>query len=221
MKRINCYLLLILGLGLFSCQTETVSPDSVDLGYDYFPLSIGQVWEYEVNETNFGLLEESDTIFYTREEITDTVTDGDELSYYLSIFNKSSLEDEWVLDSVWTMKRTSSSAIRVENNQRLLKLAFPLSKGKIWDENILNTSEANEGEVIFFDELVTIDGETYDNALKVQYEQETSFIGSKDQVEVYQKNVGLVYSYKENLSTQPGERTIGKITEKVLMTTNE
>ena len=67
----------------FSCKVESVDPGTVELGYEYFPLNIGSSWTYKIYQEKYTLLEKQDTIFYQKEEIVDTVRNGDELSYHL------------------------------------------------------------------------------------------------------------------------------------------
>lgn len=220
MKKTWTIILSILLL-TFSCKVESIDPSTVELGYEYFPLEIGKSWTYKIHQEKFTLLNKIDTVFYQKEEIVDTVRDGDELSYHLHIFRKANLTDTWTLDSVWSQKITTKYAIRVENNKRFLKLVFPLEKEQKWDENLLNISNENIGELLFVNESVQVnDTLLYENALKVQYEEEESFISSKQHFECYQKNIGLTYIYQKNIQSQPNEPEIGEIWEQVLIGNN-
>ncbi len=206
---------------VFSCKVESVDPTTVELGYEYFPLQIGKSWTYRINQEKYTLLKKIDTVFYQKEEIVNTVRDGDELSYHLHIYRKANLTDSWRLDSVWSQKRTEKYAIRVENNKRLLKLVFPLAKEQEWDENLLNTLVENKGQLLALNEGVQVnDSVSYDNALRVQYEKEESFISSKNHFEVYQKNVGLTYIYRKNIKSQPNEPEIGEVWIQTLIESN-
>lgn len=203
---------------VFACQVEKVNPETVELGYEYFPLEKGRSWTYKIHEQIFGLIDNVDTVYYVREEIVDSIQDGDELSYHIHRFSKAILTDSWTLDSVWSAKKTEKYAIRVENNKRFLKLVFPIQKEQLWDENLLNTSVENEAELIILDQTIMVnDTLNYQNALRVEYLSEETFISSKKRFEVYQKNIGLAYSYNKDISTQPNEPKIGKILEQSLI----
>lgn len=203
---------------VFACKVEKVNPETVELGYEYYPLEKGRSWTYKIHEQVFGLIDDVDTVYYLREEIVDSVQDGEELSYHIHRFSKANLTDNWKLDSIWSAKKTEKYAIRVENNKRFLKLVFPVEKGQIWDENLLNTSQRNEAELTILNQKIIVnDTIIYENALRVDYLSEETFISSKKRFEVYQKNIGLTYSYNKNISTQPNEPKIGKIWEQLLI----
>ena len=132
------------------------------------------------------------------------------------------MTDEWKLDVVESLKRTDKYAIRVEKNKRLLKLVFPLSEEQVWNENLLNTSDENNAKLVLLNQLVTVnDTLFYENAVKVDYPKENTFISEKEHIEVYQKNIGLTYLYKKDIEIQPNNPKIGEVWEQKLIENEE
>ena len=70
----NFSLLLLAALALSACKKE--EPQDVDLGYDYFPNTVGTFIEYEVDSSYYESGVETNTQFYVREEYTETFIDG-------------------------------------------------------------------------------------------------------------------------------------------------
>ena len=44
----------------------------------------------------------------------------------------------WILGDVWTQKRTTNTAERVEENVRFIKMEFPVKDGGTWQGNAYN-----------------------------------------------------------------------------------
>jgi hypothetical protein len=100
---------------LHSCKEET-DPTSIDLGYDYFPNKLGTYIIYQVDSIGLGI--EDDTASYqVKEVLTEEFVDGaNQLAMRVERFKRFSENDAWVLSDIWTQKRTSSAAMRTEED---------------------------------------------------------------------------------------------------------
>jgi len=134
------YLFSIAFLVLFfsSCETMTETLDDETLGYNYAPMEIGNMWEYQ-----------NDSIIYTqggatidtfssiiREEVIDTFRNAEnELTYSIArIVKKDTLP--WSQPRIWTANKNTNNYIRTEENLKFVKLVFPTQLGASWEGDI-------------------------------------------------------------------------------------
>lgn len=190
-----------------TCTTEQVNPENVELGYDYYPLQTGRFWEYEVIKTTYSLdfNKEIDT-FYTREVISSVTFEFDEDLKQIERYKKSDLSDEWVLDSLWTTKRTPNNAQRTEQNVTHVKMTFPIQDGKQWNGNAYNIYDSEKYTYEGLYEAFSISNDyTFDESVHVMIGPNLppNLIETDQRYEVYAKNIGNVYRYSNVLSHQP------------------
>ena len=104
----NFSLLLLAALALSACKKE--EPQDVDLGYDYFPNTVGTFIEYEVDSSYYESGVETNTQFYVREEYTETFIDGEgQLAMKIDRYTRPTLSDGWTRAAVYSQKRTSTT----------------------------------------------------------------------------------------------------------------
>lgn len=139
---------LMLGVGLMlsvlACQERQIlQPAPQDLSQvAYFPLEIGKYTIYQVDSILFDFAPGGATIMdtsliFVKEVVADTLRDQTgQLVYSIERYERKALTDNWTLKAIQTSSRTSTQAIRTENNWRYLKLVFPLSKRSEWDGNL-------------------------------------------------------------------------------------
>jgi hypothetical protein len=137
MRRIFILFLSVLGM---SCSEE-MSDISLDQGYDFLPLEIGQFRLYDVEEIVYAVFEPDTSQYYLKEVIADSLVSGDGTVRYL--INRYTGVDSanLTLDSVWSVRKLENSAVFTENNRDYVKLVFPVEAGKTWDGNAYNTLE--------------------------------------------------------------------------------
>ena len=191
---------------LTACNTGTVDPDDVDLGYDYFPIEIGQEREYHVKRTDFVQGDKTTREYFVKEVVEDTIQDFEELSYQLYRYYRDSLSQPWTLDSIWTTKITPAQAIRSENNIRKVVLTFPIDKDKEWDRNSQNDKGYELGAYDEIDKVFSYDSASYENTVTVLVgpNDPPNLIETDQRSEVYAENVGLVYVSKNVISYNVG-----------------
>ena len=180
-----------------ACTSDEATPDQNLLGYQYYPLNIGDYRVYDVQEINFSLLEGGDTSnFQLKEVIHDYHQQNqDDTSYYLYRYSKGiDSQEDWKLDSIWTVRKDVRRVVVVENNVPYIKLVFPFSEGLSWDANGMNAEEEafytiggvgeifQKGEVNFDSTLKVIERNNMDTVIQERYSEA-----------IYAPEVGLVY----------------------------
>jgi hypothetical protein len=206
-----------------SCKDESTYEDyQVNQGYEYFPLEVGKYRDYQVDSTTYDIGPSGDVLIhnsttYVREQVIDTITDNlDRLGYKIERSERSSLSDQWVVKDIWMMLRTETQAESLEENLRFVKMVFPLKEGLVWDGNrfidettiisvageSIEVFKSWEYEVDFVDEPISVNNETYDNAIQITQANNENLIELRLSKEQYVKDIGLVYKEMKILDTQ-------------------
>lgn len=190
------------------CAKETEVIDESTFGYDYFPLSTGQVRVYSSDSIIYDNNGTKIDTFrsFIKEEIAEVFeNENNTISYRVNRFFRQDTSRAWTRMNTWTASREKNRAIRTEENLKFVKLVFPIKKGQRWDGNV------------FLDENIKIDVagekiEAYKNwkyrieetnlnydfngtaitAIKVNLVDDSSIIDRRKVIEYYGKNVGLL-----------------------------
>lgn len=193
-----------------SCKKETELPP--DVGYSYFPDQVGKYIIYEVDSTSQNdSLQLRKTYRYLLKEVIESIITDNEgrpslrieryVKYHDSLVPYSQMQ--WTLKDVWMATRTSSTAEKVEENVRYLKLVFPLKKGEDWNGNVYNTKPEWEYEVTEYDEPMILGNLSFDSTLTVEQANKNILNLTEYSVESYARNVGLIYKEMIILNKQP------------------
>ncbi|MEZ5043512.1 MAG: hypothetical protein R2828_26685 [Saprospiraceae bacterium] len=194
-----------------SCNKREIETPNTDFGYDYYPLNVGQFWEYTVDSIIYrpaiGGIRKDTFHSFLREIVVDTFRDNTQLlNFRVEQFTRRSADLPWQIRNVFTMARDEINAFRVEDNLRFVKMVFPVKVDKHWsgtnyfDEltevvvggNKLEMFKGWESTIMSDSETVQTGGLGFDAVLKIQIADFNSFIESREGVEYYAKNVGLV-----------------------------
>lgn len=200
MRNILPLLILCAILGLASCN-ETLEPSDISCeSSGYYPLNVGYFIVYDVTEIEHSELGEDDTIHYQLKEVlADTFTDlANKQTYRIERFTRANEMEDWALDSIWSVRNEGQRIVKTESNIPLIKLICPLSEELSWDGNMLNGLEEQEYVVQDLQQTFMTSNGFFDNSLTVIQKADTSSILSRDfRVEVFAKDVGLVYKKLE------------------------
>ena len=187
----NIYVCVI-GWILFSCS-DTLEPGKI--GFNYFPLEIGDYRIYQIQQIEYSLFAATDTAHYQLKElVVDTFSTQSELNYILHRFKRDLSTDKWQLDSVWTSRRTQNHAIVVENNIPFVKMVFPIRLDKVWDGNLFNASPPDEYQITEISgSMETPAGTFVDNLTVFENNERDTLIYQDIRQSIYALNVGLIY----------------------------
>jgi hypothetical protein len=223
-------LLLAFSMLLINCQdSELESIDRSEWGYDYMPLEVGAEWDYLLDSIIYdpepaGI--EVDTLSYHMKLIVaDTFLDGQgDKAYLIERYLRTHDTLPWKIRNIWSMKMTDSKLIWSEGNLDYIKLSFPLRNGVSWDGNTLFSSDDAKvnirGEQLdmfkFWNSYrvenrggsMQIAGSTYNDVVTISHVDREILIEKRLSLEVYAKDLGLVYKRMEILDTQNDNTSI-------------
>lgn len=180
----------------FACNPKELMPDTTRVGFDFFPLQVGDFRVYEVEEITKTFLFGFDTArFQLKESLVDSFPGlGGDIIYLLHRSKRLSANDAWNLDSVWTARRNQSQAVTVESNVPYIKMVFPIDENKIWDGNKLNSADNDAYEMLNLFASFDTGLEVFEETLTVIQNEKLDSIDILDfRKEVYGLNIGLIY----------------------------
>ncbi len=208
-------------LMLFSCKKETQDLSGIELGYDYFPNKIGSYVIYEVDSTFYGITEETWS-YQIKEEIFEEFMDGEgQQAYKVRRFLRHFGNQPWVLVDTWVQKRTTTSAEKVEENIRFIKLEFPVAEGGTWSGNAYNTLGDWEYNYENVDQPADIGELEFDRALKVNQRYNVNLVEQQIAYEIYAYGIGLVYKQFTDVVYQGGDPSGIDVRYKAIAYSNE
>ncbi len=192
------YILLGFVLLLFSCKKDNeVIP--VSLGYSYAGLSVGKYVVYDVDSIFYDDFDNSVHQYYfqIKELVQSKYIDGEgEEAYRLERYKKdTAVSPNFQLQVVWNSKLTPTTYQKVENNERFVKLIFPVKEGKVWNGNSLNNRGAWDYECVSAHVPEQIGGVALDSVATVtQFDDgDEILIQRQFYQEKFAAKVGLVY----------------------------
>ncbi|MFK8105180.1 MAG: hypothetical protein AB8G15_21890 [Saprospiraceae bacterium] len=215
------YWCLALGL-LVSCNENTNTEElNVDMGLEYFPLTVGKYIVYQLDSITYDITASGtirDTVQgFLKEEIIDTSFNN--LGAVVAVIQRSvkaDWADAWEVKDIWQASIVDNQAQKVEENLRFIKLVFPATAGTTWNGNIFIPDDldiAIAGERIDFfknwsyeiesvGKAEIIGGKNFEEVATVFQADNENLIELRYSMEKYAKNVGLVYRELKILDTQ-------------------
>ncbi len=188
-------LVTILLLSLLSGCGPTIEPNNSNSGITYFPLEKGLFKTYDAEVIEFTLLGFDTTKFQLKEIVVDSFFNADNgYTYILNRYTRSTSEDDWKIDSVWTARKSANQIIVTENNISYAKLSFPIEEGLKWNGNAYNA----KGEEIYAMQNIEKEQTFNGKALKtlgVLQGSEKTLVRNDQRHETYAENVGLVEKF--------------------------
>ena len=140
MKLISIHIILIALITFFGCKSDKEDTVKPNLNYNYAGLQTGNYIIYNVDSIFYDdFTATSDTFhFQIKEHLNATFTDlqGDP-AYRIERFKKYPDSTHWELVDVWQSKITTTNYQKVEENDRFVKLIFPVRANKTWNGNNL------------------------------------------------------------------------------------
>jgi hypothetical protein len=188
-------------LVLFSCSRKS-NEVAEDMGYNYYPLTEGNWYVYDVEVTKYhGSPVGSDSSYQMKEVIMEPVTELDETRYQLYRYYRKNSSQSWKSqpDSVWTVFRRGNQLVKVEDNVRYVKLSFPVEPSKTWDGNSMNDSDLEKYTMKDVKRSFTIPSTTtiHNPTVTVLHSDKLAKTEKNKRYDVYAENIGLVYRHLE------------------------
>lgn len=194
------YLILILFL-LFSCKQND---NDIDFGYDYFPMDKGSFVVYEVTQIShdINLNPQHDTLKYTLETVVgEEIVDNSGRPAREFFQYKYDLSSGELLDKrVWTKVIDGKRGEVVEENQRKIRMIFPVKEEDSWNVNAFNPEDA---QVVYYEnanEARTIGGFVLENTAKIVYDDFLTLVDYRKSHDTYAKGIGLVERKRKYLA---------------------
>jgi len=173
-----------------SCAESVIEVEFSD-DQSFFPLAVGQYRIFEVEEITFNLQGGDTSEFLLRETLIDSFPNAENGFTYL-LQREKMIDNQWVIDSVWTTRRNEQRAVVTENNQSFVKLLFPVSDNLTWDGNILNGRIEETYEMLVVGNT-TIGNNSFSNVIKVVHSDVPQNIVNQDErFELYADGIGLI-----------------------------
>lgn len=206
-----------MGLSLIqSCSTESISPDSLYLEFDYYPLANGKTWEYKYDSIvyrNRGARKDTQS-GYLRYVLEATTTPN---SFKLIKYIKKSINAPYVINRIDKAYIVDKSIVTSEGNLEFTSLVFPPKLSTKWngnkafDENIFIQIDGGDKLQIYLDwtyQLTNVDttlkieNKTFNKVIAVSHIDRTDAINKRLSREFYAKGIGLVLKEMEMYETQ-------------------
>lgn len=189
--------------GLVMCCFVSCKQDEVDtdIGWGYFPDKVGHWVVYEIDSTVYDDFEgDTDVYRYQVKELLESrFTDNEgrtalRVERYRRNYNPNVLYENipWYLSRVWAFTRTNSAGEKLQENQRFIRLSFPVVQGKTWDGNAYNTAGQWNYKYREVDRPYSIGAFAFDSTCVVEQKSEINLINHRVYKERYAKNVGLI-----------------------------
>lgn len=174
--------------------------------YSYLPTEIGSWTEYEAREVLHHASIGTDTsYYYLKEVVTEEFIDNQgRVTFRIERFKKDSLNGTYVISDVWYSNLTNTTAEKVEENIRFVKLVFPVNDNKTWDGNAFNTEMEWDYEYDSLHIERTYNGLYFDSTIKVQQIENVNPFQNQVAFEVYANYVGLVRKSYTNIENGDG-----------------
>ena len=225
--KIGIVSLFVFGAVMLGCEEEIIKADgNRDIDTCYFPLEIGNYIIYKLDSIKYDDFNMTDTTIslWVRELVESSFFDNSENEIFrIERSYKRDEAAEWGSAGfdIWSAHINDNNAEKVEENQRYVKLGFPLFEGKEWSGNqYINTDPIDDGsidsmiesplvylegwqyKVVSLHNSYALNGLNFDSTVTVlqhQFGIQTDTVGA---FEIYAKNIGLIEKEVWVLSTQ-------------------
>jgi len=204
---IKCTLVFILII-IASCNKKKDLSVPQASTIDYYPLQIGSFFVYDVVQSKYDLLGKYDTTYQIKVVLQDSWIDLESnTSYKMFRYKKPQGTNDFVLDSLWHVKKVDSKNVVVtENNVPYLKLSMPLAKDKTWSGNLYNSYP----EQLYKVSSIGSAWGRYPNTATIIEKNASNLLFRDYSAEVYAENIGLVYKEIQNVKFEFGKGTINE-----------
>ena len=178
----------------FACRKDT-SVITEPQGYDYFPVNIGHTTVYDFDSVFIDTkVAANDTVHYQIKEYVHSVFIDNSKRHSVRIerYIRYKQTDPWVIKNVYYALLTATTAERVEENQRYVKLIFPVRQDATWKGNAYTTQDDWDYTYTAVNTSLAVSGKTYDSTATVTQVDELNLIERLYSAETYAPHIGLI-----------------------------
>lgn len=185
----TCGLILLI---IVACACRhNVEP--IKSGVSYFPIETGASAEYDITKTTYLLSQASQTSrALIRESVGDSFTDASGQVIFKLNYASNSGENNWKLDSIRTIWKTTDKILGVENGQIIIKLSLPVEDRNVWNGNAYNML----GERHYYVKNVGVPFKAgsvvFPKTVTVIRHNDSTLVRQSKHIEIYAEGVGLI-----------------------------
>ncbi len=192
---------LCVALLIGACEPSSTLPAAPD-ATDYFPIQSGHYSIYDVSEQRFSLTTAPVSLTYqVKETIGPAYTDvGGKPAYQLLRYRRTTDAQPWMLDSLWSIRRSSTEGIRTESGRDVVKVVFPVVENARWNANRLNALGADDYMLRNVGKPFAVSGMSFGETATVVQQTDSTLVAQDERLEVYARTIGLIY--KETVQVQ-------------------
>lgn len=197
-------ILCLLFLFVAACSKD--EPVSPDMGYRYFPVNPGHWMIYQVDSIAWDKFNNSvDTFNFQIKEVFESefIDEQGRTNIRIERYKRNSDTSKWVIKDVWFALRTASTAEKVEENKRFVKMIFPVQEDDEWNGNAGNSLEKQDYTYVDINQPYTLPLFSFDSTVTVIQNDLTTAIGRNFEQEVYAADVGMIYKKFIDQETLP------------------
>lgn len=191
--------LLLISITIIACKKDN---NGIVYGFQYFPIDSGKYVVYDVVDIiHDDLSAVHDTDYYQIREVIgeeDIDLEGETFNKMYRYKRESDTLNWWLKD-VWVVKKSNRSVEVVEENDRVIKLAFSISYDQYWDCNALNNEDSEQCYYRNIYEARTVGTNDFDSTVVVEHHDNLNAIEFMRFYEIYAANVGRVKTVNKDL----------------------
>ena len=188
----------LIGIGVlsvalfFGCKTDNAE---IDMGYDFYPATIGSWISYEVDSIRHSTGASTDTFRYQIKELVESafIDEAGRQARRLERYYRDSTGHNWNIKDIWMVAITSRKVEKTEENVRFVRLNFPVKAGQYWDGNSLNDMDPWDYSYESVGETAQSGDAFFDNTAIVVQQGAVNLIEQERGKEIYARHIGLVY----------------------------
>ncbi|MFB9862100.1 hypothetical protein [Rufibacter immobilis] len=197
MRKILLFAFLLTSLVATSCGDEEITRDPDAIGYQYYPLEVGNYWIFNVTENTYRRNEvENTTSYQTRERIDAITKDQEGREWYRVELSRRSTEgSNWVINGVRLISRSASDLRVQENNSTYVRMVYPVEEGRSFITNAFLGGGSETKVYLTYQDLgkpYAEDGLDYATTLTVKQADFEEFLDKKEATEVLAWGVGPI-----------------------------
>jgi hypothetical protein len=115
------------------------------------------------------------------------------------LYKRNNSSESWVISDAWTTLIDGNRAELVEENERIIKMMFPLSLDTKWNANVFNSGITLDCIYNNIHQSMQLNGLQFDSTSTIDQENERNLIEYRRKYETYANHVGLILKYHKDL----------------------